>query len=89
MSAVPQIRNVSLGGVGAWLSRAETLYIEALNSHAGRVILRHVLRPFRLFAWRVLPVLRSIHHNAAHWARSASLAFPRAVFLGLFTKAKL
>jgi hypothetical protein len=43
MSVVSQSRNVTLGGVVAWLGWVETSDIGALNSHAGVVILRHVL----------------------------------------------
>jgi hypothetical protein len=43
MSASVQSRNVTLGGVVAWLGWVETSDIGALNSHAGVVILRHVL----------------------------------------------
>ena len=50
MFHLAQSRNVPLGGFRAWLGRAETSYIAALNSHACSVILRHVLKmPYLLF----------------------------------------
>jgi len=48
MSALPQSRNVPLGGVRAWLGWVETSHIAALTSHAGVVIQRRV-------AWQPRP----------------------------------
>jgi hypothetical protein len=44
MSASVQSRNVTLGGVVAWLGWVETSHIAALNSHAGVVIQRRVMK---------------------------------------------
>ena len=48
MSASVQSRNVSLGGVGAWLGWVETSHIAALTSHAAGVIVQRVMGAFRL-----------------------------------------
>ncbi len=53
MSVVPQSRNVPLGLAEAWLGRAETSDIAALNSHAGVVIPRRVMRQPRLVSLHV------------------------------------
>ena len=49
LSVFVQSRNGTLGGVGAWLGWVETSHIAARTSHAGVVILRHVLTPLLPF----------------------------------------